>query len=176
MAKQYNQQFYRPKTNKKGIYTALWILVLLGCMYVGVYHSHRYLGFESNAWLGVTSLIALVGLHTVLFEDKQGNKYKFAFFILIVGVPLLVFVILMHIAYRKQQLEGGKVNVSGVVTELFTRRQKRSSTDYALFFYEVDNKSFRQIVENKDNRIFIGDTIRISCATADPEIFELISD
>ena len=176
MAIQYNQQFYQPKTNKKGIYIALWILVLLGCMYVGVYHSHRYLGFQSNAWLGVTSLIALVGLHTVLFGDKPANKYKFAFFILTVGVPLMVFVILMHNAYRKQQLEGGKVNVSGVVTELFTRRVKNSHTDYAVFIYEVDNKALRQIVKNEDNELNIGDTIRISCATADPEIFELISD
>ena len=175
MAKQHNQKYYRPKPNRNRLYSIILIVVLIGCMYIGVYHSHRYFGFDSNFWLAMISLFSLAGLHTILFDNRKANKFKFAFFILIVGLPLLVFVILMHNSYVTRQFAGYTINVSGVVTELFIRRGKHSHTDYAMFNYKVDHKTITQIVKNEGNRLVVGDTITILCTTADPEVFRLIS-
>ncbi|MEJ7557083.1 MAG: hypothetical protein WKF66_02170 [Pedobacter sp.] len=169
-----NTTNYRLRSDKR-TYACIPLLILIVCIYIGIYHSHRYFGFDSDFWLGITGLLCLVALHTILFDVGKVNKYKFSFFVLVVGVPLLSLVILMHMTYRKHQFAGNKVKVPGVVTELFTRRAKRSHTDYAIFTYQVDHKAFRQIVKNEDNKLYVGDTIIIVCSAADPEVFRFVS-
>jgi uncharacterized protein YneF (UPF0154 family) len=163
--------------SKKIKWCALPASLLLFCIYIGIFHSHRYFGFDSNFWLFATGVICIYSLQSLLLKD-YGRWHKLITFLgfVLIGLPLSIFVIMMHNKYVERQLAQHPIATSGIVTELFARTGKRSRTNYAVFSYQADQKTWKQIVRNDAPQLLIGDTVKIICAENDPEIFERIVD
>ncbi|RYE12663.1 MAG: hypothetical protein EOP34_10385, partial [Rickettsiales bacterium] len=67
----------------------------------------------------------------------------------------------MHNSYVEQSLAEGSINVEATVVELFIRSVKGNQTPYAVFTYQVHNKTWKQIIINKDNILSVGDKISL---------------
>lgn len=147
------------------------VLVILICVYVGIFHSHRYYGFDIVLWLTITGLVSIIVLDLIWFDDGKWHKLRSFLFILLVGGPATATVIFLHSVYVDKQLIGHEITANGVVTELYTRKNKNSKTLYAVFSYQVNGKTWTQDMINNDYALDIGDTVRLVCSKLDPEIF-----
>lgn len=173
MAIQYNQQYYRRKPDRRILYSSVPITILLGCMYIGIYHGHRYYGFNSVLWLVMIGLFSLIGLESIWFNSKgKWYKLQLLLFIVLFGGPLTAFVIIMHNSYVEHSLAEGSIKVEATVAELFIRSVKGNQTPYAVFTYQVHNKTWKQITINKDNILSVGDKISLICSIKDPEVIK----
>ncbi len=162
------------QSKRKTIWSYIIVLFLLICCYVGIYHSHRYFGFNWVMWLSISSILALLYLGDLWLGDGgRWDKLKSFLFFLFVGGPIGVFVFLMHQSFMKRQLAEYGVPVHGVVTKLYTQRNRNSRTPYAIFTYKVNNKTWKQEVINRNDFLQVGDTLKLWCAKTDPEIFKV---
>lgn len=165
------QAMFQSKRKRKWFY--IIILFLLICCYVGVYHSHRYFGFNWIAWLSISAMLALAYLgYLWLGNGGRWDKLKSFLFLLFVGGSIGVFVFIMHKSFVEKQLTNYGVPVQGVVIKLYMQRIKNSSTPYAIFTYKLNNKTWTQEIINRDPFVEIGDTLSLLCSGNDPEIFK----
>jgi hypothetical protein len=92
----------------------------------------------------------------------------------LIGGPITTVVVIMHNSYVQQSINEGRIKVVGTVTELFVRSGKNSQTQYAIFTYQVHNKTWKQITVNRNSLLSLGDTISLICSDKDPEVFMLL--
>ncbi len=71
MAKR-SRSLYRNKSSKKTIIIWSWILVIiiLICSYIGIFHSHRYFGFDIVVPIFMVGFCSLIVLNAIWFEYK----------------------------------------------------------------------------------------------------------
>ena len=152
------------------------IAILVGCIYIAIYHGHRYFGFNSVLWLVLIGLFSLIGLESIWFNNyRRGHKLKLLLFMILFGGPITFAVVILHSSYVDQRLAEGSIKVEATVTELFVRSGKNSQTPYAIFIYQVHNKTWKQITINKDNILSVGDKISIICSDKDPDVFKRLN-
>lgn len=162
------------QSNRRKKWTYIAIMFLIVCCYIGIYHSHRYFGFNWLLWLTIAAGLALFYLSDLWLDDsKRWYKFKSFLFILCIGSPLGIFVILMHESFIEKQLASHGVPVKEIVTKLYMQRNKNSQTPYAIFNYSLNNKVWTQEVINTNSVIQVGDTLKLWCAKNDPEIFKV---
>ncbi|RBQ08865.1 hypothetical protein DRW42_09195 [Pedobacter miscanthi] len=125
-------------------------------------------------WLTIAAGLALFYLSDLWLDDsKRWYKFKSFLFILCIGGPIGIFVVLMHKSFIEKQLANYGVPVKGIVTKLYMQRNKNSQTPYAIFNYTLNNKVWTQEVINTNSAIQVGDTLKLRCAKTDPEIFKI---
>lgn len=151
-------------------------LVILICVYVGIFHSHRYYGFDIVLWLVMIGIVSIVVLDSIWFDDGKWPKLRMFLFMLFVVGPTGALVIFLHSVYINKQLIGHEVTVKGVVTKLYVKTGKNSQTPYAVFSYQVNGKTWTQDMENTGYPLEIGDSVRLVCSKLDPEVFFRIKD
>lgn len=165
------------KSKTKTMWSFILFLILLVCIYIGIFHSHRYFGFDSNLWLFMIGFFSLLALEEMwIANNGKWQKLKSFLFILFVGVPIGGFVMLMHSNYVSMQLAKYGVKTTGVVTKLFLRSGRRSSTNYAVFTYKINSKIWTQVIMNEESPLYLGDTLTLICSEKDPEVFKRLPD
>lgn len=162
---------YKSRLRLKVITSCVMALLTLACACIGIFHSHRHYSFNMVLWITIGGLLSIVAQDSIWFNHRRWQKLMSFLFIMFVGGPIAVLVIILHNVYIDKQLSGHEINTKGVVRELYERRAKKSSTPYALFSYQVNGKTWTQEMINKDNSLEVGDTVKLVCSELDPEIF-----
>ena len=162
------------QSKRKATWSYIIIVFLLICCYVGIYHSHRYFGFNWVMWLSISAMLALFYLGDLWLGDNgKWDKLKSVLLLFFVGGPIAIFVFRMHKSFIEKQLAEYGVHAQGLVTKLYIQRNKYSQTPYAVFTYKLNNKVWMQEVINRNSSLQVGDTLTLLCAKTDPEIFKI---
>ncbi|WP_316788838.1 hypothetical protein [Pedobacter frigoris] len=171
----YNKRNNAANKNRNRYWLIASIIVIIACSYFGIFHSHRYFGFDLNLWVVLAGGLALyVPYYIWLENNSKWDKLRTLLYYLFIGGPIIYPVIILHRYYVEKQLSDHGVTTSGIVTELYIKRGKSSRTPYAIFTYELNGKVWTQEVINKDYSLLSGDTLQLLCSEEDPEIFEVI--
>lgn len=160
----------------KKIWSWILVLVILICSYLGIFHSHQYYGFDIVLWIAIIGVLAVSGLHLIWFGDRTWQKLRSFLFVLLVGGPISILVIIFHNVYINKQLTGHELYVHAVVTDVYVKHNKHSQTAYAVFTYQAKGRTWTQNMVNTDNSLVIGDTLKLVCSELDPEIILLKKD
>lgn len=116
---------------------------------------------------------------TIWLNLKYTEKWyslRLLMFIVVIGGPICAAVIIMHNSYVEKKLAKKSIHVVGTVTELFVRSGKSSQTPYLIFTYKVHQKTWKQILVNKNRSLKVGDRLNLICSDEDPEIFKKLPD
>ena len=144
---------------------------MLICIYIGIFHSHRYYGFDVVFWIFIISFASICTLDGIWLDHGKWHKLKTLLVIFVGGGSIAALVVFLHSAYVKEQLTGHEVITKGVVTKVYVKRGKKSRIPYALFSYQVNGKSWTQTTKNTDYRLQVGDSLKLMCSKLDPEVF-----
>lgn len=173
---QYNKRNSAANKNRNRYWLIASSIVTIACCYFGVFHSHRYYGFDLKIWVILIGGLALyVPYYIGLENNSKWDNFRTLLYYLFIGIPLLYSVVILHSYYVEKQLSDHGVTTSGVVTELYVKVSKNSRTPYAIFTYELNGKVWTQEVKNKDYSLSVDDTLQLLCSEEDPEIFEVIN-
>lgn len=164
------------RSRVKMIWSLLIMFVILICAYIGIFHSHRYYGFDMVLWLVIIGVLSIIVLDFIWFDHGKWQKLMSFLFVLIVGGPAAALVIFLHNFYINKQLLGHELAASGVVKELYVKKSKNSRTLYAVFSYHANGRTWTQNMINEDNPVKIGDTVKLLCSELDPDIFIRLKD
>ncbi len=155
----------------KIIWSLIIAIIILICSYIGIFHSHRYFGFDIVLTIVMVGLFSILGLDFVWFDHGKWHKLKSLLSVVIVGGPIVGLVIYLHSVYVDNQLIGHGIAAKGVVTEVYIKSGRRNRTPYAVFQYAVNGKTFTQNMINNKNPLMVGDTLELTCSQLDPEVF-----
>ena len=168
------------RSNSSAIWTYLAAAVICLCCYVGVFQTHHYYTFDLMNWLYITIALCIVIIQATSFEhhDRWMSKLRAFIMILVIGGPIIYCIRVLREEYHKQQLQNYGITVSAKVVKLYTvkhgRRNSYYNRSYAEFEYQVEGKTWKQKLENKDYNLNVNDQIEIKCSSQEPEIFEVV--
>lgn len=157
------------KKNKIIFSIVLGILMAVG-YYLAVYQSFRYQS-ENQTIGGVMLLSGICFLTMIWFRWR---KFWSMFAMIFVSI-LLIFLILQHKKYYiADELKKNGVQVKAKVIGFEEKKSRRSTTPFATFEYEFQNKKYRQRIENYDDEYKQNQILNLKISSEKPEIFEIL--
>lgn|GEM_PF-2268171 len=147
------------------------VLVILICVYFGIFHSHRYYGFDLVLWLAIIGTGSIGILDFMWFNQGRWHKLRLFLFMLFIVGPTAALVIFLHNVYVDKQLIGHEITTKGIITKLYVKRGRNSVTPYAVFSYQVNGKTWTQDMKNTEDPLVVGDSVQLVCSELDPEVF-----
>ncbi|MGI4022717.1 MAG: hypothetical protein ACRYFA_14525 [Janthinobacterium lividum] len=171
----YQQSFTPPSNTNKFIFTTVFTTLILAGFYLCVIYAFQQsrTPFYIGGFFLISGIMSLVFLWFYVMPVKKGN-YGLSWFLTVALTLASAFLIdqLKNI-YIKDQLKKygitGYVQISNTYQTRGTNRIK--VRNFATFGYTVNHQIYFKSIENEEGIYNIGDSVKITCSSVNPEIY-----
>lgn len=170
---------FTPLSKKRTIWTYINCIVIILCIYAGIFHQYHKVNMVS------ASVLLIIGWHTlnalkrlwIDTSEMNGIKHLIPVTILVTLGLSAVVIGKLEKVYLDHQLTNHGQTITGKVEIVNTREFPilyPYYSRYALVRYKLNNKYFMKEIDNKKQKLIQGDSITLRISTQHPEIVEAV--
>lgn len=175
--KEYIKPTAPSKNRTKWTYINCAVIIL--CIYAGIFHQYHKVNVVSASLLLIIGWHTLNGLKRLWIDPSEMNWIKHLIPVTILvtlGLSAIVIGKLEKIYFAYQLTNHGQT-ITGKVEIVNTREFPilyPYYSRYALVRYKLNNKYFMKEIDNREQRLIQGDSIKLKVSTQHPEIVEAV--
>ena len=94
-------------------------------------------------------------------QNSKFKKYVYITPMVIISIILIIAIGIKKNYYLEEELNRNGINITGKVIGFETEHHRRSTTDYARFNYEFENKEYIQRIENYDQEYKLSQNLNL---------------
>ncbi|NRF41413.1 hypothetical protein [Pedobacter foliorum] len=168
-----------PPSKKRTIWTYINCIVIILCIYAGIFQQYHRVNLASAGMLLIISWHTLNALKRLWIDTSEMNwvKHLFPLVILITLGLSAVAIGKLEKVYLDHQLTNYGLTITGKVEIVNTREFPilyAYYSRYALVRYKLNNRYFMKEIDNKKQKLVQGDSIKLKVSTQHPEIVEAV--
>ena len=165
----------RPRSKSKVIWTLVLSLIILFCIYIGIFQLHYY-NRESVA----STLLLVVGncfliLQMIWLETSNVLVRTLCGFLLLVAIRFSALGVLeLQKLYYVQQLENHGKIVEGKVLLVRSSESSLLYNHYMVVRYALNNENFVRKINDENQRFNEGDNLKLRISVEHPGILQVV--